>query len=688
MLRLIFLAALLAVGSYQLTDISSAHGGSYRGPGDTVPPGGGGGGGGGTGPTGPSPAGPTTGTPPGPGGPGRPSSTPTGAGTGGRSAPNPATGGLGGETRDGNWEAWWGFNKDAYLQLKRAIHDVGPTTPDFFGDTTRPKPTLRPSEETIRTKVVPALKQALATERSNDIVTGSLIALAKIGDVRNGDDGSSEFEPILVPFLKDPSQEIAETAAVALGILADDASFAPLRALARDDETGRKLVGEKEVPFRTRAFATYGLGLLGARTNNALVRADIVRALVDLVDSLQGSVRDVKVGAVIALGLVPIDWDSETVPSTSKDPSLSRQTQLNWLVERLDDARLHEQIRAHVPTAIARLSDGGNEALRRSTLATLLEVIAPHSKFDKVVQQSTVVALGTIGRLGEVDVDVKTLAALQAIIKEKRDNMQTRDFAAIALAQIGGRGTGEAAEEQRKDLRAFLLDQASRGDTHMRPWAGLAVGVMECAVIDAGGSTPIGVRETLRSLFERARTPDLVGPLAIGIGIARDSEARTLLLEKLAQNDNPVTQGYLCVALGLVDARTSIPAIENVIKSSKYKPELLRQAAIGLGLLGDKDIVPELVLMLDQAQSFASQAAIASALGFIGDARSIDPLVSMLGARQEKSDAARGFAAVALGIVSDKEMLPWNSKISANVNYIATTSTLTDANGTGILDIL
>ena len=42
-----------------------------------------------------------------------------------------------------------------------------------------------------------------------------------------------------------------------------------------------------------------------------------------------------------------------------------------------------------------------------------------------------------------------------------------------------------------------------------------------------------------------------------------------------------------------------------------------------------------------------------------------------------------------LGIVADKEQLPWNSKIGMDLNYRASTQTLTDQSaGTGILDIL
>ena len=76
-------------------------------------------------------------------------------------------------------------------------------------------------------------------------------------------------------------------------------------------------------------------------------------------------------------------------------------------------------------------------------------------------------------------------------------------------------------------------------------------------------------------------------------------------------------------------------------------------------------------------------------LGFIGDVRSIPPLVEMLvDEHDEHSDRARAFCAVALGIVADKEALPWNSKIGVDINYRANTETLTGVSGTGILDIL
>jgi hypothetical protein len=90
---------------------------------------------------------------------------------------------------------------------------------------------------------------------------------------------------------------------------------------------------------------------------------------------------------------------------------------------------------------------------------------------------------------------------------------------------------------------------------------------------------------------------------------------------------------------------------------------------------------------LKQAKTLTTQASIAAALGLVGDANSVVPLVDMLG-DENLTGAARGFAAVALGLVADKQDLPWNSVFSIDINYRATTSTLTGQNGTGLLDIL
>jgi hypothetical protein len=260
----------------------------------------------------------------------------------------------------------------------------------------------------------------------------------------------------------------------------------------------------------------------------------------------------------------------------------------------------------------------------------------------------------------------------------------------IALGQVGGSlGRGDADAGVRA-CRDALLAALAHGRGNARPWAALGLAVQDRALeeTDAGRALESGASKTaLRTALEEAVSPSPMSGFAIACGIARDTEARSILRERLRTAPGDDVRGYVAVALGLVQAREAMPEIEALVRDSKYAPALLREAAIGLGLLGDKSLVPELVKMLGEAHGFSAQAALASALGFIGDSRSIGPLVGML-ERKDVTDSARGFAAVALGIVADKERLPWNSKISTNIDYRASTVTLTSPEATGILDLL
>ena len=321
--------------------------------------------------------------------------------------------------------------------------------------------------------------------------------------------------------------------------------------------------------------------------------------------------------------------------------------------------------------------------------SVFLPDIGQHSKAQKELFQSCVIGLGMMGDSDEDPIDQEIRKALAAVSEHSADP-QAKHFSMIAMAQVGGR-VGSGAGDKEKgiaEMRKELLQQLARGRGGVKQWAGLAIGVLERALADAGRTVNTDSATALRSEVKDAKSSLDIGAFSIGAGVMGDLEAKEVLLAKLDTTRDPPARGFVAVSLGLLGAREAVEPIQEVVKSSKFQPDLLKSAAIGLGLLGDKNLVPELITMLDQARGLASQASIASALGFIGDVRSIDPLIAML-KDAEKTGQARGFAAVALGIVADKEPLPWNSKISININYRANTQTLTDSEqGTGILDIL
>src|SRR5690606_21765067 len=101
----------------------------------------------------------------------------------------------------------------------------------------------------------------------------------------------------------------------------------------------------------------------------------------------------------------------------------------------------------------------------------------------------------------------------------------------------------------------------------------------------------------------------------------------------------------------------------------------------------DKKAVEELTGMLARAESQSAMASLAMALGYIGDCSAVTPLVAMLG-NDTITDTARGFAAAALGLVAEKDDLPWNAPIAIDLNYRASVPSLNAPDGKGVLNIL
>ncbi len=708
MKKTLLIGAALLAGGLAFAHNASAHGGTYRGPEDFVPPGGGGGTG--DGPSTPIPGGPGIPSPPGSDTPGP--TTPHGPqGTPPAGSPEgPTTGGgdLGPDLS--TWDFWWGFNKDQYLNLKVKTRSqpVATGSPDWFtgrGYEEQAKDTLKPTQKQIRETVVPALLSVLDKERGNDLITGSMIALAKIGDKLTESD-TSELEQVIKQFLKDSNQEISETAAVALGILANDASVELLTQLMNDDPAARSFVGKTEVPFRTRAFAAYGLGLIGHATSDNELRKQVAASLVSILNTPSFAKRDLKVAAMVSFGLTPVDPAADGPSGKSLSPaqiaSASRQAQLAFLLDYYDEANRransrtrHHRVRAHAPTAMARLlTDQGAEFedLRTLVIEKMLEGVDKHSKYNRNIQQSCVLALGQLADARGGDRNIHLIVHRELDRLCKRGGVQVKRFALISMAQIAARPAPKGIEDPiggRDAIRKALTSRLSKAAGGQVAWAGLAVGVHARALSDNGAqaSLDLGALFALRSEAKKAKSPALAGAYMLALGLANDTDSAPLILRKLEYFSEDETRGHCAVALGLMNYTQAIEPIQEILDGSEFRPGLLKQAAVALGLLGDKHMVERLVEMLSEAKSLSSQAAIASALGTIGDKNSIDGLIELLN-DGGKTQTARGFAAVALGIVCDKELLPWNAKIGTDINYRASTETLTGAGFTGILDLL
>ena len=599
-----------------------------------------------------------------------------------------------------HWGLWWRLNREFYLERKLHIETYDPETisDGFFlgrgerGDLRR---SFVPTEDDLRTKVLPALVTTLQTQGNDDILSAALIALAKAGRGEN----ARALTPVLARFLSHESQEVHETAALALGILGHPESVTQLEALALDLPEGRRLAGStgREVDVRTRSFAIYGLGLLGGRTENEDVRRRIVGALHRTLEGSALRTTDIEVAAVVAMGLVPVKraaMGAAREVDATQPPSASRGAQIEYVLGLLNSPVRDNLVRAQCPTTLARLlvdapPSSANDAAIGQT-ERVLEALLEPTRLDRVrdssreVLQGSIIALGLAASCDLTDEMRKRVRNRLEKIPDLVRDQEARSYSMISIARAGI-SDADGAE----DALDYLVDQLTDGSAMMRPWAAFGLGVLahELENTNVAHRTRREAAKKLRRALSCEKNPMELGALAIAAGIFGDAESILVLRKRLDDVGSDDARGFVAIALGLLDARDAKDDVRKLVLESAHRPDLLQRAAISLGLLGDKNAVPALVETLNSAKSVVEKAAVASALGMVGDRRALDPLVAML--RDPKlSETSRAFAAVAIGSITDADVVPWQGYLARGLNYAAAPPTLLDAtSGAGVLNI-
>jgi HEAT repeat protein len=595
----------------------------------------------------------------------------------------------------GAWQLWWSFNKDPYLRYGRINTGKSNTLGgDFYlgkGERIR---TIggRASLATIQGKVVPGILAAMKDGGSNEFMRGALLALAKIGAEKS----TSNLEFTLNWFLDgdNGNQLMNFTAPVALGILANKDSYEALAGLARDDEVGRKVYGRK-VNDPMRAFATYGLGLIGSHTTDANMRRRIVRDLIACLEDEDSDNSDLKVAAMTAMGLVPLEVvenDMVCFCGTCKvaDPDTSLGSQVTYLLRYFTaDGEYDATVRAHTATTLGRLieaqPEGMSARLKEVVTQFLVDSLGKYARQPDDVRRSAVLALGLIG---DADRDKADVWIRNALTKSARrgDPIEKR-FALISLARSGARkGTGEDPFSGTASTRKELLTALSKGKKEIRPWAALATGILGYHLRDEGGQMDPGVDNALRIALGRTKKPDEVGALSLAVGLRGDREAATNLIGQLEKAKTEDARSYASLGLGLTGDASAVGPLQEALGGASEEPLLASRSGLALGLLGDTEVVQALLDTLGDTDDEATRKSIVQALGYIGDERSIDSLVAIMSDVNEDKEV-RTQAVVALGYAADRAALNWRSKIASGVNYLAQSDMLTSSDGSGILDI-
>jgi HEAT repeat protein len=620
-----------------------AHGGQYRGPGAPAMPGV------------PMPPGTPVPTTPGPG--------------------TPVTGAQPTIPEEASWQVWWELNKDPFVQPLPGA-PAGPTTgsDDFYLGRRRTvrAETLAPNAIDVLETVVPALVALLEKDRNRDVQTACMMALAKIGRAPQDVD----LEALFAARLARDNQEVRETAALALGVAGRPAAIPLLLSLLRDEPAGRKLCDRDKVEDRTRAFAAYGLGLLARQSDDPAIKLAVHDALLPLLDEKQAA-RDLRVAVVNGLGLLV-------------DPAQARHRRLAWqCVDELLALLNQGRGDAHVPVAIGRLLGRGDSAIHRRCKALFAAVLldaqdvgidprAIARSFDRSnsALQSAALALGMMGLpVEQCPEDADVARALQGYAQKGVDQLARR-FATMALGRIGG-----------ADNRKWLMTTWQRANKNLeRPWLALSLGLIAARAAAAGAPDEPLARMLVEDLRE-ASYVEVQGAFAVAIGLTGWQPAFPTLRDFLREHEATETLGgYACVALAMLGDPAAAPLLNDVVECSSRRPFVLQQAAVGLGRLGDVEANQKLVAMIERSESVAVLAALANAIGQIGDRRAI-PLLVALTKDEAQTKLGRAFAAAALGGICERFALPWNLPLSRDANYGMPADTLSNG-ATGVLDIL
>ena len=663
-------------------------GGTWNGPGDTVP----GGGPGSGGPKPPSPSNPLPSPPP----PGLDPDSPLAprgplpgveGAPGSTSEPPPAKPTTPPRTETLNsWQTWWHYNRWAHLNVDGVLLAESGSGGFFLGhgEKAQTAPLLRATQNQIRDVVQPALTRGLANGGHAEFEIYALHALAKIRGVPLPQ-GVADFPTVVRPLLKSANQFVSEKAVLALGIRGESMFLPWLSGILGDTPEGRDLVGRSLVGDRLRTFAAYGLGLLGERSRDPAVRLGVYDALMG---ALPAEKDEVQAACLLSLGLVPMPSGENFVEGGDLFRGKTRVDQVLAIQAFFEDAGQSFLARSQAPNALARRIEGARGTLREHVAHALLVASGPLTQEQREVQNSAIIALGMIGNCGQDPIDQEIRNHLERVAFKSSGDRSTRYLAMIAMAEVATRkGAGEepfaGLEHTRRTLQRNI--KSSRGET--LAWTGLALGVLEEDAASRGEVASPDSAKVLSAALEKARSAEVAGALAIALGMIRDPEAAELLQVRLNEAGDSYMRGYMALALGMIGAPGAIDPIRQVLANSTNQPFVIEYAAIGLALLGDQETGPRLFAVLDRSANPRVQSSVASAMGWIRDPRPLGDLCTML-ADTRRNDTARAWTAVAIGRMCDQDRWPWVGRLSVNVQYeVALPTLLEPIYETGLLDL-
>jgi HEAT repeat protein len=477
------------------------------------------------------------------------------------------------------------------------------------------------------------------------------VGLAKIG--------RKESLSLIMSMAENSSSEmqyhkvVEETAALALGIMQD-------RSPAVRDFLGRR-ASDTSAKTRTRCFAAFALGLLGTPDAAAGANAQSYNVLKALVMNSGEASADIASSALVAIGHL---GDPAAIPDL-----------LSWLnEEKAGSNKLNDRQLSYVAGALGKIGRPGLSGPdSREVIDGLREQL---KRKNRTTRYSVVIAFGQIAPNADEKIQKECVGYLSELIAgegKSGTDTQSVNFALASLGRIAGVAPGNDGKGGCPEaVRAKAIERLMKtfeGKQANRSFAALGLGI---AAMNLNEAVKAPIADAILTTLGKA-TGDFEarGALCIALGLLKDIQAAPLLQGFVKDNGlDKKLRGNAALALGLIGDKSAIEVIRATLKEKEDK-ELRVDAAIAAGLLKDAQAVDALVEILkDPKSSQFILGSVATALGQIGDQRAIQPLTEIL-ADEKYPDLTRALACTALGQIGDKTDVSVLSRLSKDVNYRA-----------------
>jgi HEAT repeat protein len=309
-----------------------------------------------------------------------------------------------------------------------------------------------------------------------------------------------------------------------------------------------------------------------------------------------------------------------------------------------------EVVRCYCAQALSRIR--GDAALKA------LEEVLGNKGSDQEIARAAAIALGEFG-------DPAAAKVLRNTSIDRPDPL-TAGLAAISLGRVLGQIDEEEWKTAPDELRALAVKPEK--DAIKSQYANIALsfftGGFDAAVRKWYSSDKIGKldKDTLSAIA-----------MASGLGSVTSSQPELL---KLAQDQgaNVYARCYAAMALGMLGQASSTATetaaqLVEVYRSSQ-DPNVQRGAILGLGFVGDRRNVQFLVTVLEAKEDAPlvryTRGAAVVALAMIRDGESIARIQGLIGASDPKT---RALALAALGCLADKDERPALATLFENTNF-------------------